>query len=352
MRSTSGFLIGKFAPLTTGHIDFILKAAEKVDMLQVFLSFDQKFLDTLSPYMQDKLCLRNRELALLETFKNFSNIQISVVDESDIPGYPEGAGAFAQLVRDKMSLSWSYSCVFSSEPSYTEYFTEHFPDSTHVIVDAERKAIPISATMVRSDINKYWDFIAPAARKFFAKKVAIVGVESTGKSTLTESLALYYNTNSVEEVGRTICEQEFHCIEDHMTVEDYEYVAMAHRLKEREMIKTSNRLLVCDTNNLITAFSVVSAGKVCSPLLKEMMKSEYYDLIIFLDHSVKWVYDPLRKNGTQKKRAITEEMLLDMVACTRKDKRQIHLITGDYRQRKESAIKAIDEMLNNWETIR
>ena len=39
---TVGFLTGKFAPLHTGHIYFISKAATMVDKLYVVLSYDGK----------------------------------------------------------------------------------------------------------------------------------------------------------------------------------------------------------------------------------------------------------------------------------------------------------------------
>ena len=43
--------------------------------------------------------------------------------------------------------------VFGSEPDYGEYFKRAYPGAKHVIIDAERKKVPISATMIRK-MNK------------------------------------------------------------------------------------------------------------------------------------------------------------------------------------------------------
>ena len=42
-----------------------------------------------------------------------------------------------------------FQAVFSSEPSYDEYFKRAYPWAEHIIVDAKREKYPISATMIR-----------------------------------------------------------------------------------------------------------------------------------------------------------------------------------------------------------
>lgn len=58
-----------------------------------------------------------------------------------------------------------FDYVYSSEPSYSDYFKRAYPFATHIIIDTERTAVPISATMIR-------DMDAETAKKYttFNKK--------------------------------------------------------------------------------------------------------------------------------------------------------------------------------------
>lgn len=138
-----GFLTGKFAPLHTGHIYFISKAATMVDKLYVVLSYDGKrFKD------DPRLSLKNRLLWLKTTFKDLPHIIVTFVDETDCRPYPDGWGDWAALMKGAL-LKFNVTNVdkiFSSEPEYTEGFNKYWPEAEHVIVDAERKEVNISAT--------------------------------------------------------------------------------------------------------------------------------------------------------------------------------------------------------------
>lgn len=140
---TVGFLTGKFAPLHTGHIYFISKAATMVDKLYVVLSYDGKrFQD------DPRLSLKNRLLWLKTTFKDLPHITVTFVDETECRPYPDGWGDWAALVKStllKFNVT-NIDRVFSSEPEYTEGFNKYWPEAEHVIVDAERKEANISAT--------------------------------------------------------------------------------------------------------------------------------------------------------------------------------------------------------------
>ena len=49
-----------------------------------------------------------------------------------------------------------------------------------------------------------WKFLPDSVRPYFSIKVVVLGTESTGKSTLTERLAKYFNCSSVKEAGRDL----------------------------------------------------------------------------------------------------------------------------------------------------
>lgn len=341
----NGLFFGKFAPLTTGHISAITKAASQVDKLFVVLCWDRKFQDTLTDDLYGRMTLRNRLIWLMDSFKHMNNVHITYVDESPIESYPFGSEAFTDLVRDAIWNSFAETYVhkvFSSEIDYNDYFSKYWPEAEHVLIDPERKWVDISATRVRSNPYKYWDYLAPSAKQHFVKKVCIIGCESTGKSTMTINLANHFSTQYVEEVGRTICENEYHWSEDMMDIEHYEHVARHHKIKEYNVAKTANKVMFSDTNNLITLFSANCMAK-SSQLLFEMAKAEKYDLIIMLDIDVRWVYDPLRTNDTDEKRKATFEYLKNL--CV-KAKQDYVLVSGtDYNDRLHQCVDLVNNLL-------
>lgn len=345
--TTQGIIVGKFAPLTRGHVSFVCRAAARVDVLHLVLCYDEKFIATLSESMRPILSRRNRHLWLLETFAQHPNIHISVVDETAIKSYPEGAAAFTQLVRSELQkthpdLHLTHS--FSSEPSYDEYFSTYFPETTHVVIDADRELVPISATDIRTSLYEKWYELAPTAQKDFVKKVVVIGCESTGKSTLVKQLAGHYSTTYVPEVGRQICETDFYSHEEYMTTNDYVEVAYAHKLAEQRALTRANRVVISDTNNLITEFSARLMGKQ-SRRLSAMSAAETYDLILYLDIDVPWVGDNLRRNGDLKKRQATDMQLREM--CSAYGIENITYISGNFERRFMQAVAAIDTLIGS-----
>ena len=353
MTITRGLIFGKFAPLTNGHIEFIRQAASQVSALYLFLSYDQKFVDAQPEWIRPKLGLADRYRDLLDVIadEGLDNVKVDYVDESNIPGYPEGSAAYAKLIREKQPFV-KYDFAFSSEPEYESYFSEFFPEAKHVVIDAERKAVPISATMIRNDpYNNFYNLAWPA-RKRFMKKVAIIGVESTGKTTLTRHLAHTFGAGWIPEIGRLICEREYHSSELAMSRGDYLRIAMEHRLKEMELAGWGGcGVMFSDTTNLITHFSGICADKIdYSDLLFRTLSREesynFYDLFLFLTPEVPWVADPLRLQDTPEKRKETHSLLDTMIRASYDTSKVVVISGSDYDERTQKAEEAVRKLLN------
>lgn len=349
---TRGLIFGKFAPLTRGHVEFIRQAAQQVSKLYLFLSFDQKFVDSQPEWIRPKLKLTDRLRDLLDIVEDegLDNVEVDYVDETYIPGYPEGGAAYAKLIREKQPFV-KYDFAFSSEPEYESYFNEFFPEAKHIVVDAERKDVPISATMVRSDPYKYMEYIAWPARKRFTKRVAIVGVESTGKTTMTKHLAKRFKTEWIPEVGRLICENEYHGTESTMGRNEYLRIAYEHRRRENEVLEWAHRgIIFSDTTNLITHFSGICSGQLDhrDKVFRALSIEEgynFYDLVIFLSPEVPWVADRLRLQDTANKRRETNKLLYTMVRVSYDDKKVVFIDGSDYKDRIDKAIVAVNKLL-------
>jgi HTH-type transcriptional repressor of NAD biosynthesis genes len=83
----------------------------------------------------------------------------------------------------------------SDEPVTAVFSSEDYGDelarrlgAVAVPVDAGRGMAPVSGTAVRADAVAHWDDLAPPVRAWFARRVVVVGAESTGTTTVGQAL--------------------------------------------------------------------------------------------------------------------------------------------------------------------
>src|SRR5204863_7277646 len=113
------------------------------------------------------------------------------------------------------------------------------PGSTH---------IPVSAAQIRGQPMDHWQSIPPPVRPYFVRRLAIVGAESTGKTTLAQALAAQFSTVCVPEFARDyLSARGGQCRPADMPV-----IAAGQARLEDEYARHANRLLVCDTDLLTT----------------------------------------------------------------------------------------------------
>mgnify|MGYP003326935732 CR=1 FL=1 len=113
-----------------------------------------------------------------------------------------------------------------------------------VVYYFDRAEVPISSTDIRAWGVSNWDYIPKVARPYYARKVLVVGGESTGKSTLVENLALCYNTNYVSEVGRETCAR---CGGEEYMTENEMYENL---LRQKINVMDSTATTLCMDNNI------------------------------------------------------------------------------------------------------
>src|SRR5581483_9617149 len=67
----------------------------------------------------------------------------------------------------------------------------------------------IMATALRTSlaVNTCWYFLEPPVRAYYARRICLIGAESTGKTTLARALAEHYQTVWVPEYGREYSER-------------------------------------------------------------------------------------------------------------------------------------------------
>ena len=123
------------------------------------------------------------------------------------------------------------------------------------------------------------------------KKIAIVGPESTGKSTMSAYLAKHYQTVWVPEYAREYCEK----LTEPPTWQDEVNMFYGQLALEKNILpQAANDILICDTTFItVKIWSDQMFGKSPQEVLDELPKHPY-DLYLLLDIDLPWEDDPLR----------------------------------------------------------
>ena len=274
----SGLVVGKFAPFHNGHKLVIDTALEQMDWVYVLVYSNPDFPDM--PAHARAEWIR----------QEYRGKWLSVHIPENPP--PDDADDFTQREFVRVWLEENVQttrgigkvdCVFGSD-AYIPGFAAHIGASP-VMVDQARNTYPSSGTGVRALTRRLsqgaklsafgedvWCEFDPALfvelqslvpESTFAglqfwmrpvKTAVLLGAESTGKSTLSERLALEYGTAFAPEYGREVWEAK------NGELELADYVRIAHRHRELEIQAAleaqarGGRWLFVDTNAITTMF--------------------------------------------------------------------------------------------------
>jgi len=167
-------------------------------------------------------------------------------------------------------------------------------------------------------------------------KIAVVGPESTGKSTMSAYLAKHYHTVWVPEYARDYCAT----LTEPCTWQDEINMFYGQLDLEAEMLPLANELLICDTTFItVKIWSDYTFGRTPQEVLDELPKHPY-DLYLLLNIDLPWEEDPLR-DFPHMREHFMEIWIKELRAL---DARYV-LISGTGDDRYENAVKAIDEFI-------
>lgn len=343
-----GVIFGKFYPVHTGHINMIFEAFSKVDEIHVVVCTESErdlklFYDSKMkkmPTAQDRL----RWMQQIFKYQQ-KHIFIHHLVEDGLPSYPNGWEAWSkrvqQLFKDK---NVNPTMVFSSEPQDKAPYEKYLGLQVH-LVDPERKFFNVSATKIRNHPFHYWKFIPKEVRPFFAKTIAILGGESSGKSVLVNKLATVFNTTSAWEYGREYVFEQLGGNEQAMQFSDYPLMAIGHLRYVDYALRHAHKVAIVDTDFITTqAFCIQFEGKA-HPFLDSMIKEYPFDITILLSNNTKWVDDGLRSLGDKKSRQRFQELLKKLL-----DKYQvpyIEITSPSYLERYDAAKAIVEKILND-----
>ena len=315
----TGLVFGRFLVPHLGHqylFDFAQNYADELWLIIVTRS-------------TDPIAAELRLSWLKEMAPKAQIIQLN--DENLAATQPDFGQAWEQTLRSTLPYVPDY--LFASE-EYGWTLAELL-GMQYVPVNHAKTLVPISATLLRSDPMKYWQYLPPVVRPYFVKRVCIYGPESTGKTTLAIDLAQHYQTKFVEEYARGLLENK----NGQCDYEDLEKIARGQRASEMALARQANRLLFSDTDLLTTTvWSNVLFG-TCPEWLYEAANVMTYDLYLVTDIDVPWIDDNQRYLFD-----IRREFLDLCVQALEERNRPYVMISGTWEERFSKAVQAVEKL--------
>ncbi len=175
------------------------------------------------------------------------------------------------------------------------------------------------------------------------QKIVIIGPESTGKSTLCAQLAKHYQTKWVSEYSREYLIQHGmdYTFNDLLTIAkgqlalEEEYTA---ELLNNPSVNLSQKLFL-DTNMYVMKVWCEFAFGKCHNFILDQIALRKYDMYLLCNVDLPWVKDPLREYPDHETRnrlyLFYKELMINQFVPWID-------ISGDYDQRLQTAIAAID----------
>ena len=327
----SGMVLGKFMPPHNGHLFLIDTAITECEVVHVFVCSLKK--EPIPGILRYKW--------LTKIYEEFDSVNVIWVTDEN----PQDPGEFGWIdgfydiwVKSVRSRVKDLDVIFTSE-EYGDEFAKRL-GIEHVLVDLPRETIPISATAIRRNPIAQWSHIPRVVRPHFKIKVAVLGPESTGKSTLIKKLAEHYGGDYVEEYGRDYTGKVPGV---GLTEEDFESIANEQHLLIKDVVDNGESPYVfVDTEALTTfLFGKMYLGDTFnSGFISKKFREQEFDMYLLCDVDVPWINDGTRDFPKQRW-AHFESIEFSLFMLNQ----PYEIIHGDYDERFNSSVKVIDELI-------
>lgn len=342
-----GFFGGKFFPFHLGHLDCVLRCASECEKLYVVLMYNgDEEREILHGYAgrfpRKHLEPRIREMAIRAELRPFENIEVIAYDcaPAEERSVMEGRHPWYYECQDMIRLMGRFDVAYSSEPDYSRAFREFYPWADAVLVDVARERTPISATQVRGmPFYEAYDYLPRGYQVLVNRKVLITGTESCGKSALARKLAAVLNTSFTEEQGKLACEK--YGVSSPLP-EMYPQFVHAQKEADARAVESANKVAICDTDAIVTAFYLDLYEDEQLPLAYEAARGNDWDLVFFVEPCVPWVADGLRLHRHQGTRA---EQASRLKEAYERLGYELVVLDGDYKANYDRALREIRAML-------
>jgi HTH-type transcriptional repressor of NAD biosynthesis genes len=254
--------------------------------------------------------------------------------ESELPNTSVSSREVSKAWANRFAQSLpAVDLLVTSEP-YGEYVAEYMCIK-HISFNADRSTVSISSTDIRNDLLRHWHTIPEAVQKHLQQKVAILGTESTGKTTLANKLAGVFSGQVVEEAARGIIENS-----TEYSKEDLIKTAIVHaECIKTAVANTTQPLVVIDTDAYITQSYAYFEFGVSIELPGWVYDENNVDLRLYLSADIPYVQD-----GTRMPKDIRNKLDEQHRKTLGVYSQDFVEINGDYSEREVQAIAKINAL--------
>ena len=243
-RKKTALVIGKFMPFHKGHKELIEFASFHAMFVKILVLGNDK----------EPISIEQRVNWIEDSFESdytlaseicvkgitYDDSQLNSSSESDIKSSQE----WCDFLKDELN---DIDVIVGSE-MYVKYMAE-YSNKEYLFFDVERSKIPISASKIKENPLKYWDYLTPAVKRTYAHHICICGTESSGKTTLATALEKEFEyVTMIPEIGRCLVGNAMTCEPSTLTAVLSIHKTLLKRVKQNP----PTPIVVWDTDNLTT----------------------------------------------------------------------------------------------------
>ena len=354
-----GLVVGKFYPPHRGHLYLIERAAALCTQVTVLVMAAGS----------ETLPRADRVAWLHASCAGLPGVLVAGV-RCDVPvDFDSEVIWAAQVAVMRAALEGNVrppvDAVVSSEP-YGDELAARLR-AKHVSVDPGRTTLPVSSSKIRADLARSWDDLIAPARAGLAARVVVVGAESSGTSTVAESLAGEYRrrggvwarTRCIAEAGRDYTFTKWQQARSAAaaagspvpsldalmwTPADFDVVAAEQTRRENLAAAAGSPLLVCDTDAFATS---VWERRYLSERARGLQRwattdLPRHDVYLLTSHEgVPWHDDGLREGDLRVRAAMTGWFVQGLTAAGQ----SWVMLTGSVAERLALAVRVADAVL-------
>lgn len=326
MKYKKGLVIGKFMPPHKGHEYLFRFARQYCEELTVVV--DCLKTQTIEP------TLRKQWIEELVTDINVIALQ------NYMPQDPSEVENFWDIWKSELYKVAGKPDVLIAAMDYGWQLAKVL-ECDFVPLDIARQSIPISATEIRNNPFKHWDFIVESARGYFLKKICLIGPESTGKSTIVGNLARNFNTVYIPEYAKAIIDaQQGQFFEKNVTE-----VAYAQIRTEKALERMTNKIMFCDSDVLTTMFWSKELFGIVPTELEEIAQNQHYSHTFLMYPDTVWVNDTHRQFADTSSQEFRMYTFLEMEKLLKKYHRKYTILKGNFFEKEDKITKYVKKLI-------
>ena len=342
-----GLVLGKFYPPHAGHHHLVRTAAARCRRLTVLVCASAA----------ESLPLTGRVAWMRENHPDVRVVGVvddHPVDTTDPAAWDAHMAVFRAAVPERVDA------VFSSE-DYGEELARRF-GAAAVLVDPDRTAHPVSGTAVRRDPASHWRFLSPPVRAALARRVVVLGAESTGTTTMARALAEHFrgrggpwaDTAWVPEYGRRHSEEKLAALRAErpgapwsdvaFTSDEFPLIARRQCADEEAAARTGGPVLFCDTDAFATTVwheRYLGAASPAVAAIADPPEGRRQHLWLLTGHEDVPFEDDGLRDGEHLRGWMTDRFRAELTATGR----PFVTLSGPHEQRLRTAVAAVEALL-------